>query len=73
MKLKRTIYEIEDEEGVAVNVYELHLTANLIFGVFIWPRGWPWSWGFFNDLYKEGGSILHCGPVSFGYYNGPLP
>jgi len=69
----KTVFEVEGEDDMEeVRVYELHLTEALILGLFLWPRGWEWTWGFFPDLYKQGGCVMHCGPVSFGYYYGSL-
>lgn len=65
--LARTVFEVEGPDDMeAVNVYELHITASLILGVFVWPSGWEWTFGVFPGL--TGGYVLHVGPLSFGWY-----
>jgi hypothetical protein len=71
--LAKTVFEVEGEDDMEeVSVYELHLTETLIFGVFVWPRGWPWTWGFIPGLYRANGVVFHAGFVSFGYYHESL-
>ena len=68
----KTVFEVEGEDDMEeVMVYELHF-GDLILGFFKWPKGWEWTFGIFPELYQQGGVVLHCGPVSFGYYYGSL-
>lgn len=62
-----TRFEVEGPDDMEeVLVYELHVTAALILGVFVWPKGWEWTFGIFPGL--TGGKVLHSGPISFGWY-----
>lgn len=63
----RTTFEVEGEDDMEeVNVYELHISKRLILGVFVWPKGWEWTFGIFPGL--TGGYVIHAGPASLGWY-----
>ena len=63
----KTVFEVEGEDDMeVVHVYELHITASLIFGLFNWPSCWEWTFGIFPGL--TGGNVLHLGPISLGWY-----
>ena len=66
-------FEVADDKGTdhSVLVYELHLTARLVLGLFLWPRSWEWTWGHAAGLYRAGGNVFHLGPISLGYYRAP--
>ena len=66
----KTVFEVEglrDNDPVEeVRVYELHLAENLILGLFRWPKGWAKTWGWFPELFRQDGLVLHAGLISFG-------